>query len=167
MEPAQAEAAKQVPHVSILLQTKDAGVNWAESHVSLFGQITRIALSAESVGLGLIEFKDAFDYPAEVYRLDLSTGNSSLAFRAKDRAITDIKLFPGSHAILVGYETAGPVFRSPIPGKLRVLTSSDLEKWTEMPVDYRAVAHAALITGPDEKHLWIATDTGMILKLVQ
>jgi hypothetical protein len=68
---------------------------------------------------------------------------------------------------LVGYETAGPVFRSPIPGKLRVLTSSDLEKWTEMPVDYRAVAHAALITGPDEKHLWIATDTGMILKLVQ
>ena len=167
MEPAQAEAAKQVPHVSILLQTKDAGVNWAESHVSLFGQITRIALSAESVGLGLIEFKDAFDYPAEVYRLDLSTGYSSLAFRAKDRAITDIKLFPGSHAILVGYETAGPVFRSPIPGKLRVLTSSDLEKWTEMPVDYRAVAHAALITGPDEKHLWIATDTGMILKLVQ
>ena len=167
MEPAQAEAAKQVPHVSILLQTKDAGATWHESHVSLFGQITRISLSAENVGLGLVEFKDAFDYPAEVYRIDLTTGNSSMAFRAKDRAITDIRMLSGTRAVLVGYETNGPIFRSPIPGKLKVLTSSDLEKWTEMPVDYRAVAHAALITGPDEQHLWIATDTGMILKLVQ
>jgi hypothetical protein len=48
-----------------------------------------------------------------------------------------------------------------------VLTSDDLTNWTEMMVDYRAVAHAALITGPDDKHVWIATDTGMILKLVQ
>ena len=55
----------------------------------------------------------------------------------------------------------------PIPGKLKVLTSDDLTNWTEMMVDYRAVAHAALITGPDDKHVWIATDTGMILKLVQ
>jgi hypothetical protein len=27
------------------------------------------------------------------------------------------------------------------------------------------VAHSAIIAGPDEDHLWIATDTGMILKL--
>ncbi len=35
-----------------------------------------------------------------------------------------------------------------------------------MPVDYRAVAHRAMIAGPDEDHLWIATDTGLILNLV-
>jgi hypothetical protein len=35
-----------------------------------------------------------------------------------------------------------------------------------MPVDYRAVAHSVLLTGPDENHVWAATDTGMILKLV-
>ena len=35
-----------------------------------------------------------------------------------------------------------------------------------MAVDYRAVAHSAIIAGPDENHVWIATDTGMILKLV-
>jgi hypothetical protein len=46
------------------------------------------------------------------------------------------------------------------------MTTGDLEHWQEMPVDYRAVAHRAMIAGPDEKHLWIATDTGMILKLV-
>jgi hypothetical protein len=167
MEPGQAEARKQVPHVSILLQTKNSGDAWSETHVSLFGQITRMALSSQNVGLGLVEFKDDFAYPSEVYRIDTTTGNSELSYRAKDRAITDIRLFSGpSRGLMVGYETSGPVYRSPIPGKLKVLTSSDLDKWTEMPVDYRAVAHSALITGPDEKHVWIATDTGMILRLV-
>jgi len=167
MQPSEAEAKKQVPHVSILLQTKNAGETWTESNVSLFGQITRMTLSPDNIGLGLVEFKDQFDYPSEVYRLDLANGKNELAFRARDRAITDIRLFSALHGLLVGYETTGPVFRSPIPGKLKVLTSSDLQTWTEMPVDYRAVAHAALITGPDEKHVWIATDTGMILHLVQ
>jgi hypothetical protein len=35
-----------------------------------------------------------------------------------------------------------------------------------MPVDDRAVAHSAIIAGPDESHVWVATDTGMILKLI-
>ena len=89
------------------------------------------------------------------------------SFREKDRAITDVRLFRGSPtAIIAGYEPSGPVYNSPIPGKLKVLTSNDLEKWTEMTVDYRAVARAAIIAGPDERNLWIATDTGMILKLI-
>ncbi len=60
----------------------------------------------------------------------------------------------------------GTIYRSPIPGKLKILTSDDFEQWSEMKVDYRAVAHSAMIAGPDEDHLWIATDTGMVLKLV-
>jgi hypothetical protein len=36
-----------------------------------------------------------------------------------------------------------------------------------MTVDYRAVAHSVLLAGPDEDHVWAATDTGMILKLVK
>jgi hypothetical protein len=168
MEPARAEADKQVPHVSILLQTKTGGETWTGSNVSLFGQITRMSLSPQNVGLGLVEFKDQFDYPSEVYRIDTVNGKNELAFRAKDRAITDIRLFPNSpRGLLAGYETSGPVYRSPIPGKLHILTSDDLDTWTEMPVDYRAVARSALLTGPDDKHVWIATDTGMILKLVQ
>ena len=47
-----------------------------------------------------------------------------------------------------------------------MLVSDDEEHWTEMMVDYRAVAHRAMIAGPDEKHVWIATDTGLILRLV-
>jgi hypothetical protein len=169
MEPKEAEQTRQVPHVSILLQTKTGGETWNESHVSLFGQITRMTLSSSDVGLGLVEFKDVFEYPSEVYRIDLTNGGNELAFRAKNRAITDVRLFPGSsRGLMVGYEpNGGSIYRTPIPGKLKVLTSTDLKDWTEMTVDYRAVARSALLTGPDDKHVWIGTDTGMILKLVQ
>ena len=34
-----------------------------------------------------------------------------------------------------------------------------------MKVDYRAVAGSVMLAGPDEDHLWAATDTGMILHL--
>ena len=167
MDPVEAKAARQVPHVSILLETKDSGATWNEQHVSLFGQITRMSLSTANIGLGLVEFKDDFDYPSEVYRIDMTSGGNELAFREKNRAITDIHIFSGSkRAIMVGYETNGPVYRSPIPGKLKVLTSTNQKEWTEMDVDYRAVARSALITGPDDQHVWIATDTGMILRLV-
>ncbi len=115
----------------------------------------------------MTEYRDQFEYPSEVYRINLHTGKSESAFREKNRAITDVRAFAGSdRAIIAGYETTGTIYRSPIPGKLKVLTSDDLEHWTEMPVDYRAVAHSAIIAGPDENHVWLATDTGMILKLI-
>jgi hypothetical protein len=69
--------------------------------------------------------------------------------------------------MIAGFETQGPVFRSPVPGKVKILTSNDMDEWTEMTVDYRAVAHSVLLAGPDENHVWAATDTGMILKLVK
>jgi len=124
-------------------------------------------MTPQGTALGLSEFKDEFTYPSEVYRIDLHTGKSESSFREKDRAITDVRAFAGStRGIIAGYETTGTIYRSPIPGKLKVLTSDDLAQWEEMPVDYRAVAHSAIIAGPDEDHLWIATDTGMILNLV-
>ena len=168
MEPQNAAKRRQIPNLSLLLETRDGGKTWAKSEASLFGQITRMSMTPQGTGLGLIEFKDAFEFPSEVYKINLHTGASDRAFREKDRAITDVRLFPGSNTgLIAGYETTGAIYRSPIPGKLKVLISEDLENWREMQVDYRAVAHRAIIAGPDEKHLWIATDTGMILKLKQ
>ena len=46
-----------------------------------------------------------------------------------------------------------------------MLRSNDLKVWEEMEVDYRAVAQRAVIAAPDAKHMWVATDTGMILTL--
>lgn len=166
MSPETASQRRQIPNYSVLLETNDAGKHWLISESSIFGQITRISMDTK-IALGLIEFKDEFEYPSEVLALNQRTGKSDRAFRQKDRAITDVRLFAGGErAMIAGYETQGSVFRSPIPGKLRILTSTDLATWTEMPVDYRAVAHSALLSGPDEKNVWAATDTGMILRLV-
>ncbi len=167
MEPEQAARRREIPTYGVLLETADAGKTWLKSEASVFGQITRISMTPQGTALGLTEFKDEFDYPSEIYRIDLHTGKSESSFRQKDRAITDVRAFAGSNrGIAAGYETTGKIYRSPIPGKVKVLTSDDLAHWREMPVDYRAVAHSTIIAGPDEDHLWIATDTGMILKLV-
>jgi photosystem II stability/assembly factor-like uncharacterized protein len=166
MEPERAAKRRQLPNLAVLLETKDGGKKWEKSEASVFGQITRLSMTPQGIALALTEYKDEFDFPSEVYRVDLHKGSSVSTFKEKDRAITDVRAFAGStHGIIAGYETSGTIYRSPIPGKLKVLTSDDLESWREMTVDYRAVAHRAMIAGPDEKHLWIATDTGMILKL--
>ena len=54
----------------------------------------------------------------------------------------------------------------PIPGKLKMLHSRDMDKWLEIPVDYPAVATKPVSAAADASHIWVATDTGMILKLV-
>jgi photosystem II stability/assembly factor-like uncharacterized protein len=168
MEPESVSKRKQVPHYTVLLETTDGGKTWFKGEASLFGQATRLSLTTQGTGLGLLEFRDEFEFPSEVYRINMHGGGSESSYKTKDVAITDVKLFNGTNrAFIAGYETAGTVHRSPIPGKLKVLTSTDRENWTEMPVDYRAVAHGAMITGPDEDHVWVATDTGSILKLVK
>jgi len=157
---------RQIPTYSVMLQTTDAGQTWTKTDASMFGQITRISMAPQGTALGLIEFRDEFEYPSEVYSINLHTGQSERAFREKDRAITDVRLFRGlSTGVIAGYESSGPIYRGPAPGKLKVLISEDLEHWNEMTVDAHAVAHHAMISGPDPDHLWIATDTGMILRL--
>ena len=168
MEPERAARRRQIPTYGVMLETINSGKTWTKSEASVFGQVTRISMTGQGTALALTEYKDEFQFPSEVYRINLHTGSSESAFKAKDRAITDVRAFDGStRGIIAGYEPPGTIYRSPIPGKLKVLTSDDFANWEEMPVDYRAVAHSAIITGPDEKHLWIATDTGMILRLVQ
>jgi hypothetical protein len=168
MDPEAASKRVQAPHYGVLLETTNGGKTWIKSEASVFGEITRMSLTPQGVGMGLLSYRDIFDYPSDVMKIDMHTGKSTRVFRQKDRAITDVRLFAGENGgMIAGYEPTGPVYASPIPGKVKVLTSPDLEKWTEMPVDYRAVAHSVVIAGPDRKHLWMATDTGMILKLVE
>lgn len=167
MDPERAARRRERPTLSILLQTRDGGANWEPSVASLFGQITRIRLTPDGRGLGLIEFPDAFDWPSEVFRLDWRTGTSQRVFRRPDRAVTDLALFPGGPAFLAAIEPQGAKIRLPIPGKLKVLRSMDLAHWEEMEVDYRAVARRAVLAWSDPQHLWLATDTGMILQLLR
>jgi hypothetical protein len=79
--------------------------------------------------------------------------------------ISDIWMEADGTIYLSGIEEPGRV-RDIIPGKVVVYASRDRRTWQSMPVDYRASALRTMLAMPDEQHRWLATDNGMILKLV-
>jgi hypothetical protein len=166
MAPEQAVKQREVPTLTITLETRDAQT-WSSSTAPLYGQLTSLRLTPTQ-GLYLFGFEDSFEFPAEVYHLDLATGKSASVFRAANRRVTDALVFDGTGAVLAAVEPPGKLSSAPIPGKVKFLTSGDLTTgndpgWKEMDVDYRAVARSLVLAGPDATHLWAATDTGMIL----
>jgi photosystem II stability/assembly factor-like uncharacterized protein len=165
MSPSAQHSRRETPRVSIFLQTKDGGKTWDASTGSLFGHVTCVRLSLSGHGLGVIEFSDSFEWPSEVFRIDWDTGKSDRAFREKNQLITDVALPPASPAYIVGVEKQERLTDSPVPGKLKVWRSDDLANWQPMEVDYRATAHKAMISAVDAANIWVATDTGTILKL--
>ena len=164
MVPDLALARRQQPRLAIEIDTRDGGANWKSSTAPLLGSVVSLRLAGGS-GLAVFGYADSFEWPAEVYRLDLATGKSTSVFKQKDRQVTDAALFAGGRAFLAAVEPPGRLRSAPIPGKVRMLTSTNFKDWVEMAVDYRAVAQSLVLAGPDAEHLWAATDTGMILRL--
>ena len=160
-----------VPGTTIFLETPDGGKTWSSSSGSMFGQLTAVTLSLNGTSLALFEFIHRMDSkmvhlpPSEVHRMSMEKGVPDRVFRDEDTQITDVALTTQGTPYLAGHATVGLVRDNPIPGKLKVLTSSDFANWTEIPVDYRAEAHKAYLAIAEDRDVWVATDTGMILKL--
>lgn len=159
------ELKRELPTQSLFLDTVDAGKSWRVTTASLFGTITHMSTAPDGRALTLFEFEDAFQYPSEVVRFDRKSMKYLRSFAAKQRLITDMSIVPDGPAFLAGVETPGELAHSPVPGPVKVLRSTDLLSWSPMDVDYRAVAHRVVMCVVDARNAWIATDTGMILKL--
>ena len=97
----------------------------------------------------------------------LGSPDGRVIFGERDRAATDIALLKNGGAVVAAIEPPGNSTQVPIPGKLKILRSANLKVWQEMDVDYRAVAQRAVLAAPDAQHIWVATDTGAILKLTE
>jgi len=164
MDPEKAMRRRPVPTLTLELETGDGGATWASSTAPLIGSVASLRVSG-NLGLAVFGYADSFEWPSEVYSLSLATGKSESVFKQKDRRVTDAISFPGARAFLAAVEPSGRLYSSPIPGKVKMITSANLKDWTEMDVDYRAVARSLVLAGPDAGHLWAATDTGMILRL--
>jgi hypothetical protein len=162
LDPENALSRRETAHLSYKLTTNDGGKTWRADSASLLGRISKIRLSPNGTGLGLIEYDDSFRYAAEVYQVEWKTGKNTTVFRDKKFAITDVWLTPGGTAYLAGIESPGEV-RSVAPGKVKVITATDLKSWTELPADYRAVSQRVQLAGSGDD-MWLATDNGMILK---
>jgi hypothetical protein len=163
MAPEQAVKQREVPTLTLTLETRDAQT-WTASTAPLLGWLSALRMTPTQ-GLYVFGYADSFDFPSEVYHLNLADGKSASAFHAPNRRVTDALLFDGSGAFLAAVEPPGKLASAPIPGKVRMLRSADFADWREMDVDYRAVAQSIVMAGPDAQHLWAATDTGMILHL--
>jgi photosystem II stability/assembly factor-like uncharacterized protein len=167
----ESKSSASVPGTTIFLETPDGGQTWSSSSGAMFGQLTQVALSGNGTSLALFEFGDRMDSkmvhlpPSEVHRMSVEKGVPDRVYRDEDTQITDVALTIDGTPYLAGHSMVGVVRDNPIPGKLKVLTSADFTKWTEIPVDYRADAHRAYLAIAEDHDVWVATDTGMILKL--
>jgi hypothetical protein len=167
----ESRSSASVPGTTIFLETPDGGKTWSSSSGAMFGELTKVALSSNGTSLALFEFGDRMDSkmvhlpPSEVHRMSVDKGVPDRVYREEDTQITDVALSTEGTPYLAGHSMVGVVRDNPIPGKLKVLTSSDFTNWTEIPVDYRAAAHRAYLAIAEDRDVWVATDTGMILKL--
>jgi photosystem II stability/assembly factor-like uncharacterized protein len=161
------EKRRETPALSVFLETRDAGETWTAGASSMFGRVAQLATADDGRVLALFEFDKYFQFASEVYSIDTRGGKTERTFRSKDVAVTDVALVNSGPALAVGHEVTGSLAAAPIPGKLRVLRSLNLRDWSAMEVDYRASARRAAIFALDSEHVWIATDTGMILRLVR
>jgi photosystem II stability/assembly factor-like uncharacterized protein len=163
--PDRATRQRDTPHINIFADTSDGGSVWRAQEVSMFGEVVTTELGTDQLGLTLVNFSNGFEYPAELFYFEWPTGQMHRVYRDKRHAITDIALPARGPAYLVAVEPTGQLYWSPIPGRLRVMRSHDFQSWTEMEVDYRASARRAVLEAFDENHVWMVTDTGMVLKL--
>jgi hypothetical protein len=152
----------------VVLETQDGGKNWAYGTIPVYGELAQLRISDQSFVASLILYADP-KYPVSsaVFKTPLGAPDGSVIFAERDRAATDIALLSNGGAVLVTIEPPGNSTQVPIPGKLKIFESANLKVWREMDVDYRAVAQRAVIAAPDPQHMWVATDTGAILKLVE
>ncbi|MCC6590097.1 MAG: hypothetical protein IT168_25615 [Bryobacterales bacterium] len=166
MDPAEAKRRRQWPSLTFILQTIDAGKTWKSSAVSLLGKVSRVRVLSPTSGAILIEFDRSFEFPSEVYRLAQSAGKPSRMFRDKTLAATDVALFSDFNGLVAGYAPVGQLHQLPIPGKVRIQQTTDGGvTWTDMDLDYRAVAKRVILAYGSTGPVFAATDTGMILRL--
>ncbi len=62
---------RELPHLTIVLETRDGGKTWKPTTTSVFGQVTKVALIPDGTALSLFQFRGAFDHPAEIARHQL------------------------------------------------------------------------------------------------
>lgn len=166
MDPASDRRRFTQRSTTILLLTIDEGRSWEFINGSSEGYPTHLSLLGPDAAYALFEFP-ASDIPSGLFKMNLKTHVGAPVFREKSRVARDFTVLPDGEVLLAAVELPGKSSQVPIPGKLKMLRSRGAETWLEIPADYRAVATRPILAAADGSHVWVATDTGMILKLVQ
>ena len=164
LNPKEARLHRERKSTLVVLETKDGGATWEPFTASAYGEISQLLIAKEGFVIALFEYHNYYTLPSRVYKGKFGT-SMDVVFGERDRAVTDVALLPDGGALIAAVEPPGSSNQVPIPGKLKMLRSTNLKVWEAMDVDYKAVAQRAILAAPDADHAWVATDTGMILTL--
>ncbi len=164
MDPERARRMHAPPTVSFVAETKDSGKTWqAGKPFSNYGNLLRSRCLADGRALVTLQFDDGSPWPSHLEQVDPETGKTILIFRRKDRVIKDALQLKSNDYVIATIEPPGTSTALPIPGKIKMVRGHGGDSWVEDPVDYRAVARNLILAASPDEHLWVATDTGMIL----
>jgi photosystem II stability/assembly factor-like uncharacterized protein len=164
LDPSEARLHRERPSTMVVLETRDGGATWEATASSFYGRMSQLVMAKEGFAVALFEYHNYYSLPSRVYKVKFQT-SMDIVFAERDRAVTDVVLLPDGSALLAAVQPPGSSNQVPIPGKLRMLRSTDLKAWEPMNADYKAVAQRAMLAAVDSEHVWVATDTGMILVL--
>jgi len=166
MDPRQGARRLERKSIVVGLETFDGGKTWKSNTAGAYGSLAEMKLLSDGAALVLFQYKDTYRVPSDLLKVKVGLKSPESVFSEHDRAVTDLLVLPGSDTFLASVAPPGNSNQVPIPGKLKILRSNNLKVWVEMDADYRAVAQRAVLAAADAHHIWVATDTGMILNLV-
>ncbi len=167
VNPAKATQQAQRTSPAVLLETFDAGKSWKNLANPMLGTVTQMLMSPQGFLYVLLEYFDYYKLPSALLRMKFGGNSADTLFAEHDRAVTSFAVLPDGTTLLASVEPPGNSNQVPIPGKLRMLRSSDSKSWVNEDSDYRAVAQRAILAVPDAQNAWVATDTGVILHRVE
>jgi hypothetical protein len=160
-------ARRRGKSIVVSLETFDGGKTWKSTTHSSYGIPAEMKLTDNAFAMVLLEYKGNYSVPSDLVKVRFAVKAVASVFSEQDRAVTDFQMLPNGETFLAAVATPGNSNQVPIPGKLRMMRSKNLKVWVEMDADYRAVAQRVVISAADPQHIWVATDTGMILNLVE
>lgn len=163
MDPEKADFLHSRPRVIVSLESQDAGQTWTRQEVSGFGYIQRSLIGSDGTGFHLLKFRKSFTYGGELYSFyPFQKKPGKLLLREKNLEFHDICYVPGDGLYVACTERLGAL---PVPTKVRIRYSQDLNAWTDIPVDYRALASRITLGATPGGKVFAVLDQGTILAL--
>ena len=77
----------------------------------------------------MFNYVDSFEWPAEVYRIDLATGKSESVFKQKDRRVTDAAIFAEGPSVSRGRGASREAALGADSGQSQNPREHDLKNW--------------------------------------
>jgi hypothetical protein len=153
--PAQDATGRQWPQMGVLIQTNDGGQTWKPTSSAVFGRLSQARVGGRTAAL-VLQFDYQFEWPSEVYRIDLPTGETTREYREMSHRVCAALALPRAVAVASVKE-----------GKERTEFARPLQLnvgGEKVALDEKMTASSCYLAS-DGANLWLASDSGLVEKL--